>query len=170
MRVQIFLGVNANGLKLFRTDTKEVIKGDKESKLRTDLQGKSLPQLLDVARSKKVDQARLNSFEKVIKAADAAKAAGEARANAQAQAQVKAATAACTDLIVMHSLPPEDQVWTFANVQSWSCVPETTCTIAVGPKKYVLQTELGEDICALLKSYALTIVARQRGKQKAKGK
>lgn len=41
----------------------------------------------------------------------------------------------------------------FANLQSWSCVPGTTCSIAVGPKKYVLQTDLGEDICSLLKAY-----------------
>ena len=52
----------------------------------------------------------------------------------------------------------------FANLQSWSCVPGSTCSIAVGPKKYVLQTELGEDICSLLKAYALTIVARRQKK------
>ena len=51
--------------------------------------------------------------------------------------------------------------WSFANLQSWSCVPGSTCSIAVGPFKHVLQTELGEDICSLLKAYALTIVARK---------
>ena len=78
--LQVFLGVNSNGIKLFRTDTKEPI-GD-----------------TGVAMS-------------------------------------------------------------FANLQSWSCVPGSTCSISTGPSKMVYQTELGEDICSLLKSYALAIGA-----------
>ena len=34
--------------------------------------------------------------------------------------------------------------------------------------KMVFQTELGEDICSLLKSYALTIVARKQARAKKK--
>ena len=58
----------------------------------------------------------------------------------------------------------------FANLQSWSCVPGSTCSNRTGPKKMVFQTELGEDICSLLKSYALTIVARKQKRAKAKKK
>lgn len=85
----MFMGVNANGIKLFRTDTKEVIGS--------------------------TDPAAAMSF---------------------------------------------------ANLQSWSCVPGSTCSISTGPSKMVFQTELGEDICSLLKSYALTIVARKQARAK----
>ena len=87
--LQVFLGINSNGIKLFRTDTKEPI-GD-----------------TGVAMS-------------------------------------------------------------FANLQSWSCVPGSTCSISTGPVKMVYQTELGEDICSMLKSYALTIVARKQARAKKK--
>ena len=56
----------------------------------------------------------------------------------------------------------------FANLQSWSCVPGSTCSISTGPVKMVYQTELGEDICSMLKSYALTIVARKQARAKKK--
>eukprot|EP01052_Picozoa_sp_SAG31_P035974 SAG31_NODE_4419_length_3250_cov_2.345922_3_plen_165_part_00 len=60
---------------------------------------------------------------------------------------------------------------TFANLQSWSCVPGSTCSISLTKSKAVFQTEIGADICALLKSYALVIVQRrQRAERAAKAK
>ena len=61
---------------------------------------------------------------------------------------------------------PEQPNLSFANLQSWSCVPGSTCSISLGKNKVVFQTEIGADICALLKSYAIVIVQRRQAMER----